>query len=317
VAERTIEIRPDLFVITGGSNRRCTIALCALLVSLFADSSFSRNTIASEDSFTTGPIVYATESRTAPRPLVIHRLVVDLQAPEFRGPTPHFELAVAVGEDTDGDGPIEAALTAPVELAERENLIAAINTNPWAMLPKPPAGTGSGYVAGATTNISGWVRANGINRSPQEPGHWSVWIDDSSLAHIGETSATENVQCAVAGFRGLLKDRMILPEPSDVRHPRTAAGVHGNGRHLTLLVVDGRQPGYSEGVSELELAELMLEFGCSDAVNLDGGGSTVMLLGEQPDSLAVKNRPCDPKGPRPVPVMLGIRQAAQSSTAAP
>jgi exopolysaccharide biosynthesis protein len=73
-------------------------------------------------------------------------------------------------------------------------------------------------------------------------------------------------------------------------------------------VVDGRQPGYSEGVSLQELAELMQLFGCWDALNLDGGGSTIMLLGEDPDQLQIMNRPSDKNGPRPVPVMLGIRR---------
>ena len=57
-----------------------------------------------------------------------------------------------------------------------------------------------------------------------------------------------------------------------------------------------------------ELAELMQQAGCWDALNLDGGGSTIMLLGAGPDQLQIMNRPCDKSGPRPVPVILGIRR---------
>jgi hypothetical protein len=56
------------------------------------------------------------------------------------------------------------------------------------------------------------------------------------------------------------------------RAPRTAVGY--NGRRLLLVTVDGRQPAISVGMTLVELAELMRELGCTDAMNLDGGGST-------------------------------------------
>ena len=57
-----------------------------------------------------------------------------------------------------------------------------------------------------------------------------------------------------------------------VRHPRTAAGF--NDREIILVTVDGRQPGWSVGMTMSELAALMQRLGCIEAVNLDGGGST-------------------------------------------
>lgn len=62
-------------------------------------------------------------------------------------------------------------------------------------------------------------------------------------------------------------------------HPRTAAGIDAEGR-LLLLVVDGRQSA-SRGVSLEELASLMLEFGAKDALNLDGGGSSTFIVGNE------------------------------------
>jgi hypothetical protein len=56
------------------------------------------------------------------------------------------------------------------------------------------------------------------------------------------------------------------------RAPRTAVGFQG--RRLLLVTVDGREPAISVGMSLVELAELMRELGCTDAMNLDGGGST-------------------------------------------
>lgn len=60
-------------------------------------------------------------------------------------------------------------------------------------------------------------------------------------------------------------------------HPRTAAGYTRNG-DLILLVVDGRQP-VSHGVDLPELAGLMHDLGCIEAFNLDGGGSSTLVVG--------------------------------------
>jgi exopolysaccharide biosynthesis protein len=101
-------------------------------------------------------------------------------------------------------------------------------------------------------------------------------------------------------------DGKFLAEPSDVLHPRTALGLSDDGKRMVWLVVDGRQPGYSEGVSERELAELLVEAGCQDGMNLDGGGSSVMLLTSASGILQPVNKPSDKLGARPIPVLLGI-----------
>jgi exopolysaccharide biosynthesis protein len=59
-----------------------------------------------------------------------------------------------------------------------------------------------------------------------------------------------------------------------VRNPRTAAGVSEDGGTLILAVIDGRQPGWSDGVTLPELAALMIQHGAHNAINLDGGGSS-------------------------------------------
>jgi hypothetical protein len=63
---------------------------------------------------------------------------------------------------------------------------------------------------------------------------------------------------------------------SDRRHPRTAVGVTAQGR-LLLVTVDGRQP-MSGGMTLYELAQLMKQLGATDAINLDGGGSTTLAV---------------------------------------
>jgi hypothetical protein len=78
------------------------------------------------------------------------------------------------------------------------------------------------------------------------------------------------------------------------RQPRTLAGVRPDGT-LLLVTVDGRRPGWSVGMTLPEAARLMRSLGASDALNLDGGGSTTMTIRGQ-----VVNRPSDRGGERPV-----------------
>lgn len=78
------------------------------------------------------------------------------------------------------------------------------------------------------------------------------------------------------------------------RHPRTAIAKLESGK-LLLVTVDGRQPGFSTGMSLQMLSELMLEFGAVEAMNLDGGGSTTMVIRNK-----IVNRPSDQTGERPV-----------------
>ena len=78
------------------------------------------------------------------------------------------------------------------------------------------------------------------------------------------------------------------------RHPRTAIAELKDGRML-LVTVDGRQPGISAGMSLTQLATLLLEFGAVGAINLDGGGSTTMVIHNR-----LINKPSDATGERPV-----------------
>ncbi|MEZ4297197.1 MAG: phosphodiester glycosidase family protein [Polyangiaceae bacterium] len=92
-------------------------------------------------------------------------------------------------------------------------------------------------------------------------------------------------------------------------HPRTAAALDSSGKVLMLIVVDGRQPGYSEGVTLEELASIVVEHGGYRAMNLDGGGSATMVVSEGDGRTRPLNVPFHTRIPwreRPVPNHLGI-----------
>jgi hypothetical protein len=76
------------------------------------------------------------------------------------------------------------------------------------------------------------------------------------------------------------------------RHPRTAVGQRADGR-IVMLVVDGRRPGYSSGMTNFELAQTMLRLGVVTASALDAGGSSTMAFGGQ-----LLSRPSDGGGER-------------------
>lgn len=83
------------------------------------------------------------------------------------------------------------------------------------------------------------------------------------------------------------------------RHPRTAVGI-SDDKHLYMMVVDGRQD-KSVGMSLYELADFMTKYDITDGINLDGGGSTTMMLDGK-----VVNSPSDKTGARSVSNALFI-----------
>ncbi len=87
-------------------------------------------------------------------------------------------------------------------------------------------------------------------------------------------------------------------------HPRTALGITPGGASLVLAVVDGRRVGLP-GMTSLGIIPLLEEFGVSDAVNLDGGGSSALYIAAEG---GVVNRPSD-GFERRVGNHLGIRVA--------
>ncbi len=63
------------------------------------------------------------------------------------------------------------------------------------------------------------------------------------------------------------------------QHPRTAVGIKPDGTWV-MVVVEGRQPTRSIGMSLFELAEFLKSLGCTDAINLGGGGDSAMVIGD-------------------------------------
>ena len=95
------------------------------------------------------------------------------------------------------------------------------------------------------------------------------------------------------GATPILRGGAALPGLGTELAPRTAAGISADGTEVHLVVVDGRSA-ISSGLSLRETAELLVSFGATEGVNLDGGGSTTMAVRGPGDDLAtVRNVPSD------------------------
>jgi exopolysaccharide biosynthesis protein len=247
-----------------------------------------------------GSLICWTEVKSTPRPLRIHYLKVTLTAPAL-------EVFAIPGEDPDGAGPAESQLTKPTDLFTRFHALAAVNANAFEALNDKTAFPD--WFEGRPVDISGITVSDRKIISPVEKGRTSFWMDSSGKPHIGTPASSDSVTEAVADwFSPLLIDSKIIPDPADkVLHPRTALGFDDNGTWLLLIVVDGRQPGFSEGASLYELAQILQSQSCSQSINLDGGGSSIMLVREPGKDVRTVNSPSG-KTHRPVPVMLGVRK---------
>jgi exopolysaccharide biosynthesis protein len=163
---------------------------------------------------------------------------------------------------------------------------------------------------GAPTNL---LVINGTMRTPPiaQP---VLAIDSSGSARINLFSLEHGVLRpfhpvqAVGGRPVLVRDSAIAAEVDTFGsagfrgpNPRTAAGISRDGRGLILAVIDGRTA-HDAGMTLRQTAELMLALGARDAINLDGGGSTTMVIAD-PDSagrLRIVNHPSDRGGERAV-----------------
>ncbi|HZE83734.1 MAG TPA: phosphodiester glycosidase family protein [Puia sp.] len=98
------------------------------------------------------------------------------------------------------------------------------------------------------------------------------------------------------------KEEQVFPYGENDKHPRTAMGYTRDGR-LIVLAVEGRFPGIAEGATLEEEAKILLDLGCYEALNMDGGGSSCLLVNGKETI-----RPSDKEGQRPLPTVFLIKK---------
>ncbi|MEE3373066.1 MAG: phosphodiester glycosidase family protein [Planctomycetota bacterium] len=295
-------------------------ATCAVLVASLVGVSLGYSAEPAAALKTLG-VQYQMQEIKEPRVNRIHVLRVDLQAGKIKP-------AVVVGPDPDGDGPAETALTSPLKLAAGPAVVAFINTNPWDSFPDAQGRRNRRWFAGQKVDISGLAAVSGKIRSPSQSHAASVWFDGTGRLRLGvapggaeEQSDEQRLTEGTAGFSLIMKAGKVVVGEGGAVHPRTSIGVDRTGKVAWLVVVDGRQRGFSEGMNLHELALRMKKLGCWDAMNMDGGGSSVMGLVNQEGKMQVFNSPSDRRrgrrSVRPLPMVLTLRKVGaekQTST---
>lgn len=121
---------------------------------------------------------------------------------------------------------------------------------------------------------------------------------------------------AISGESIFLRDgkwTIKEPDPSYWRtsvQPRNCIGLSKDAKSLIIVVIDGRQPGYSEGATVKELAEIAAAHGAGTMLDLDGGGSETLVEEGKDGQPELLNCPIDswiPNRERPVGNQLGMR----------
>jgi exopolysaccharide biosynthesis protein len=261
------------------------------------------------------PVVIWTERFTAPCVNVAHFLRIDLT-------DSRIETFVALSADPDGaQGPAEGVLTPPDELLRQTGALALVNANAFAGIAsiKDAPGKG-GWYPGRAVDIHGLAVSDSNRRSADAAQRVAFWLDEQGRPHLGHPGAKEVVRQAIADWAAplVVNGRNVAamdPEAAGSqrpaaapRHPRSMLGFDRAGRWLLLVVVDGRQARHSLGMTLAEGAEVMMSHGCTEAINLDGGGSSILIACDAAGKPAILNQP-SAGTPRPVPVMIGVRPA--------
>ncbi len=275
-----------------GSGRNAS-RVVYLLCSLFSRLSFlilitgcASQTAPSTTQRLPSPIEYRHEARADPA-LHLHLVTVDLTDPRVQ------VCAYPSGDDPDGEGFWQMSLQTVRETARKHDLDVAVNANFFmSRQTLQIAGRRVPYFAGNWARAVGWLMSHGklINTEPAEA---SVVVDDEGRVTIAKfDKLPEGARHVVSGSQMLLTNGRITARGS-VLAPHTAAGVNPDRTRLILLVVDGRLLSHSVGMTEPQLAQEMLRLGCSDAINLDGGGSSTLVVREGSGAWEVLNRPSD------------------------
>jgi hypothetical protein len=251
-------------------------------------------------------VSYRRIVRSAPTARVTHVVEIDLTRPGLR-------LALTPGDSSRG---LEYIARTTSEQLDRSGALVAVNASYFLPFFGGTPGNNDFFPqASDPSDVSGASLAGGISVSAidtttdQRVDSIACFAPGKLAINAGQSCPAGFTDGVAAGPRLLAAGARVRPPfpppvagqavpppmtpttPTTPRGgPRTAIGVSADGRRGFLVVVDGRQPGYSMGASHDELTSLFVELGAHDAMSLDGGGSAT-LAARGPRSAIVLNRP--------------------------
>lgn len=261
------------------------------------------------------PLPFKVERFALPGPVAGVVARVDLADPRVE-----VQVALADDRDPDGDGPCVGQLDTTSNAARKHDFALTINASFFAA---PNArvllGKKIHYFVGNCGIPEGWHFSGGkVVTRPVKETLRAVFIvnDDGRISfQEGVQGLPANTRYAVSGSAIVLRAGEVIARPKEAaRHPRSAIGLSADGHTLLIVAVDGRQD-HSRGVTLEELGQLMQTLGANHALNLDGGGSTALVVKDPGTGVfAIANQPSDTsisvptvRVERPVADVIGIR----------
>lgn len=228
-----------------------------------------------------------------PRPQVVHLAVVDLDEP-------CLDLVTTVPDD-------EGRVTAETGtgFVERTGATLSVNVAFFHPIREYPHWDAYPGVGDPVTAI-GPVIVDGVRHGRPDDDGWGRGLAvTDGVGSAGPVPASAGF--SVPGREQLVDDGRVVAPPSDA-YPRTVVGIDVDRNDLVLVVSDGKQPGHAEGSTYRELAELLVDLGVDEAVELDGGGSATMAarLGGRVELLSRPSQQRLPGRQRPVATHLGV-----------
>jgi hypothetical protein len=202
----------------------------------------------------------------SPRAMKINVLEIDLRAPGIR-----FRVT-----PSNGELPGETTLQTTRDFLLEQHAQLAINASFYRIIDKR-YGDSEGYTASDGDTYSG--------PSTRPSGSPSLNISRENVATILDHARGSAEPSAGELFNTVSGNERIIRHGKNVAtdarlHPRMAAGISDDGHRLVLVEIDGRQPRISEGATTIEVAEILLQYRVTDAINLDGGGSATMAIAD-------------------------------------
>lgn len=263
-------------------------------------------TSVAEGGFTNRPfpgITFHSEALVVP-PTRLYVAEIDLTDPKI-----HLRVSPG-GPDPDGLGEWQTTLLPPTRIAEREGFDLVVNGDFFRVAGPTNLPATNRYRAGVWSAVVGPAESSGSTWSTSPSERPCLVVQKSGKVVIRSLSSPgTNDQEVISGNLMLVQNGEIVPHENTARHPRTAVGLDAAGQKLTLLIVDGRKPGIAAGMSYDELAQELRRLGCWQALNLDGGGSSILAVRDPATrTFNILNQPTDGRE-RPVANVLGITVA--------
>lgn len=211
---------------------------------------------------------------------VVHMAAVDLNDPRVR-----FQTSPAGGGDTH-----EFTAMTTSAFAKSLNAVIAVNAGYFEPFDSGTHGSPAYPQPGDPVNVMGLHIVDGetVSDDTIRTPRFRLRVDGAfcatwNAARIVAGTCPVGTEAGIGAGPLLMVDGQTPPFAKFderfalKRAPRTVLALNADRSTLWLIVVDGRQPGYSEGMNLPELADLLRSLGATDALNLDGGGSAVLV----------------------------------------